>query len=111
MVYWNNTDIEAAVIGGALIAISSSFNMYSYGRSPSLSKIFNNLIRFNHGVDDVWNFSFLLGFLTIPFWIYTTSGNSIHLFGKVFTTFDSYSMNTQLSIFGWILSGFLVGFG
>lgn len=77
MVYWNSIDIVCAVIGGFIIAMATSMNMYFYGRMLGMSKMFNNLIKCDHRFDFVWKYSFLFGFLTIPFLFYAIEGNTL----------------------------------
>jgi hypothetical protein len=47
MVHWSNQDVIAALIGGTLIAISTSLNLLLYGRITGLSGAFNSIIRFD----------------------------------------------------------------
>jgi uncharacterized membrane protein YedE/YeeE len=66
MVYWNNQDVICALIGGTLIAISTSLNLLLYGRITGLSGAFNSIIRFDKAGGMPWKFVFLTALLTIP---------------------------------------------
>jgi uncharacterized membrane protein YedE/YeeE len=90
-----------ACIGGIIIAISSSLNLLLKGRITGISGIFFGIITFN---DIIWRFAFLLGMLfsTIFFnnFIDNTNLKDTH------TNFIK-----DLNFFGFIVGGFLVGYG
>ena len=48
MVLFNTQDIISALVGGTLIAISTSLNLYFYGRITGMSGVFNSLIKLDH---------------------------------------------------------------
>jgi hypothetical protein len=66
MVFWNNQDVIAALIGGALRAIATSLNLLLYGRITGLSGAFNSIIRFDKEGGMHWKFVFLTALITIP---------------------------------------------
>jgi hypothetical protein len=66
MVYWNNQDVIAALVGGALIAIATSLNLLLYGRITGLSGAFNSIIRFDKEGGMHWKFVFFTALITIP---------------------------------------------
>ncbi len=112
MVYWNSNEIGAAVIGGALIALATSLNLYFYGRITGLSGVFNSVIKHDTESGFIWKFSFLVGLITIPFLTFIFASTDIKMFGSTFYVFDSVAIgNVRLSILGYILGGFLVGVG
>ena len=66
MVYWNNQDVIAALIGGTLISMSTTLNLLLYGRITGLSGAFNSIIRFDKQGGMHWKFVFLTALITIP---------------------------------------------
>ena len=66
MVYWNDQDVIAALVGGTLIAISTTLNLLLYGRITGLSGAFNSIIRFDKDGGMHWKFVFLTALITIP---------------------------------------------
>ena len=56
----------AALIGGTLIAISTTLNLLLYGRITGLSGSFNTIIRLDKEGGLHWKFVFLTGLITIP---------------------------------------------
>ena len=84
-IYWNQQDVEAAIIGGVLIAIASTLNLYFYGKITGMSGIFNSLIR--HSIKDgyYWKFSFFFGLISLPAIFYKINQkNSMEIFGTTF---------------------------
>ena len=77
MVYWNTKDVVAAMIGGVLIAISTTLNLYLYGRITGLSGIFNSVIKHDIKGGFEWKTAFFMGLLTIPVLAYQIFGNAI----------------------------------
>lgn len=112
MVYWNPNDVENAIIGGAIIALSSSLHLLYYGRVTGLSGMFFSVTTYDKTGGFHWKMSFLGGLITIPFILFILYGETIRIGDKVFRLFDSdYSTLMNLNIIGWFLGGFLVGFG
>jgi uncharacterized membrane protein YedE/YeeE len=66
MVFWSNQDVIAALIGGTLIAISTSLNLLLYGRITGLSGAFNSIIRFDKEAGMHWKYVFFTALITIP---------------------------------------------
>jgi len=91
-----------ATLGGILISLSTSFNLFAKGRLTGLSGIYYGLITLN---DVIWRSAIIFGM------IWTSSLIKI-LSEKNSYFFDSTENNLQnLSLRGFIISGFLVGLG
>ena len=100
-----SSDIQAAIYGGSMIALSSSLMYVLYGRITGLSGILNTCLSFNiKSTFFFLCFSFITGLITfVKCWI------------------DNYSNNREgapliiekdnLSTLGWMLGGFLIGVG
>ena len=102
MVYYSTYDFGMASIGGALISLSTSFNLLMKGRITGMSGIFYGLITFSA---ELWRLSVVLGLI----W---TSSIFRCLVGRNSYFFDSPEENLkELSIFGFAFGGFLVGLG
>ena len=76
-------------MGGLLIGISSTLNLYLYGRITGLSGAFNSLIKYDKNAGFLWKIAFILGLIDGPFWILYLKGNSIDFFGNNLTVFDT----------------------
>ena len=115
MVHWEDHEIYAAAAGGFLIAIATSMNLYYYGRISGISGMYNHLIKHPNKHGSHWKFTFLLGMITIPYITYLINGDNYEFDHKVFKLFATQNDTTHgpgsLSSWGWILGGFLVGFG
>jgi hypothetical protein len=57
-------------LGGALIALATSLNLYFYGRITGLSGIFNSVIKYDKPAGFLWKFSFFIGFISPAFLFY-----------------------------------------
>ena len=113
MVYWNTTEVVMALIGGALIAISSTLNLNYYGKITGLSGMFYSVVTHDEKSGFYWKYSFLLGLITLPILAHLTVGDHIKLSDSLLIIlFDpNFVALNFLSIPGWILGGLLVGFG
>jgi uncharacterized membrane protein YedE/YeeE len=95
-----SNDILMAVLGGAIIALATSLNLFLKGRITGISGIVFGFITLS---DFIWKSTFLLGLM----WIST--------FFNVFI--EKNFVDSQagfiggLSLIGFCLAGFLVGFG
>ena len=104
-VHLSNTDVEQAVLGGVLIAASSSLNMFMYGRVTGLSGMLNSV---REGWrDGSWMESFLVG-LVLPAVYVKQTGFAYH----GYTFFDSsVAVAGSLGLVGWVVGGLLTGLG
>lgn len=75
MVVWNPNEIIGALLGGTLIAIASSMNLYLYGRITGISGSLNTLLKFDHSMGFNWKYAFVLGLITMPNLIHILVGN------------------------------------
>lgn len=114
MVFIKAEDMICATIGGILIGLATSLNLWSYGRITGNSGIFNTLIKFSHKDGFRWKFSFLSGLVTASYGLYLTTDkfggwNTKHV---QITLFDPiYTAIANLHVVGWIIGGLLVGIG
>lgn len=93
-------DYSLAIIGGCLIAFASSLNLLLKGRISGISGILFGVITRE---DILWKFCFMLGLLlSSTFWI-------TFLDSSDFDSVDAFTGN--LSLLGFVISGFLVGLG
>jgi uncharacterized membrane protein YedE/YeeE len=111
-------DYLVSLIGGVIIAISTSINLYFNGRVTGMSGIYNTLMKGPNHDDFPWKFGFLAGLImiTFPLW-YGLRDNSM---GAAYVKFQDYDLILfdsveasvgNLHIAGWITGGFLVGVG
>lgn len=89
MVVWNPAEVAGAVIGGAIIALSSTLNLLLYGRITGINGILNTLIKADFKNGFGWKFSFMLGLIAIPVLFHVSQGNYITLSnGDKYILFD-----------------------
>jgi len=88
MVYWNNQDVIGALIGGALIAISSTLNLLMFGRITGLSGAFNSIVRYDKEGGFDWKMCFMTGLITVPAALNQVFGNVIQSGSFKFILFD-----------------------
>lgn len=102
MVVSNGFDFGMAIIGGVLISLSTSFNLFFKGRITGMSGILYGLVTLN---EIIWRFSLIIGMV----W---TSSLFRYAAGRNSWWFDSAQENLKnLSFAGFAVSGFLVGLG
>jgi hypothetical protein len=89
MVVWIPEDIVCAVIGGILIAISATLNLWIYGRVSGLSGIFNSVIKYDKKNGFFYKFCFFVGIITFPTIFGLRYHESIVLGDIKLTFFDS----------------------
>lgn len=94
-------DYIRAAIGGAIIAIATSLHLLLKGRITGISGIYYGLIAKD---DFTWKFEFLLGYLLASSVFFTFFYNGAYLDSTT-------SFLADLSIWGFLIGGFLVGFG
>jgi len=102
------------VIGGALISIATSLMYLMWGKFVCLSEYLRTSLQ--HCCEESkgcsWKFSFLVGMIIHPACLVTFKGNTMNYFGYEVIVFDSIQQQLEsLNYFGYILSGFLVGYG
>lgn len=88
MVYWNDQDVICALIGGVLIAISTTLNLLLYGRITGLSGSFNSIIKYDKAAGFDFKTSFFVGLFTIPAVLNQIYGNRIDNGDFHFIMFD-----------------------
>jgi multisubunit Na+/H+ antiporter MnhB subunit len=66
MVYWNDQDVICATIGGVAIALSTTLNLFLYGRVTGLSGSFNSIIKYDKEAGFDFKLTFMVGLFTIP---------------------------------------------
>ena len=95
-----------------MIALATTLNLYLYGRITGLSGIFNSIIKGDVKGGLYWKICFMVGLLTPPVLLGFTNGLSLQFGDTTIVLFDepAYSI-ARLSVFGWVLGGFLVGWG
>ena len=65
-----------AFIGGIIIGISSTLNLYIYGRITGLSGVFNSVIKADRKAGFYWKYALVTGMLTttVPIFLVTDYG-------------------------------------
>ena len=66
MVHWVPQEVICALIGGVLIAISTTLNLLLFGRITGLSGIFNSVIKYDQKSGFDWKAPFIVGLFTVP---------------------------------------------
>jgi len=99
--YFSLSDNSAAILGGALIAISSSLNLLFNGKITGMSGIFFGLISFEKNA--MWKLAFLNGMLIM------SCGMKKFIHNSYYNSTEEFL--GDISILGLIISAFLVGFG
>ena len=66
MVYWNTQEVIQAIIGGSLIALSSTLNLLLYGRVTGISGILTSVIKLDKAQGFYYKYFFIVGLITIP---------------------------------------------
>ena len=103
-----------ALVGGLLIGVSSTLNLYWYGRITGMSGIFNSLIKFDKEAGFFWKFCFFSGLIFVPSIIYYSAGTSIKdSSGNIQIQFFDTPQWTEknLNVVGQVIAGLLVGIG
>ena len=113
MVVWNPNEIGGAVIGGALLGLSSSLNLLLYGRITGINGMLNTLMKYDMNSGFQWKFAFVLGLITLPNLFHVSRGKSVVFEdGHTYQIFDEDNYHIRnLDLLGQILAGFLVGIG
>lgn len=94
-----------SLAGGLIIGLAVSLNLLLIGRIFGLSGMIYTSVTLNLRMGFAWKFSALTGMITAIYSILTYANLGFKLV-------DDYSdFISHLNIFGWILGGFLVGFG
>jgi len=95
-------EIWRPIVGGILLSLASSTNLYLKGRITGFSGIFFGMITLK---DYIWKLSFISGVLWISNLFYAFSPSEKNFF-------DSHeNFMSDLSLIGFSISGFLVGVG
>ena len=99
--FFHKGDITNAIIGGAIMALASSLHLLVKGKITGIS---GSCFRVVKGDSFYYNLSFLLGM------VFVSSTAKVFYSGSfVFENTSSYIID--LSFLGFVISGFLVGFG
>lgn len=101
MSYFSLSENSAAIIGGALIAISSSLNLLFNGKITGMSGMFFGLVSCEKNAN--WRLAFLNGMLI------TSCGMKMFYNKNYFDSTENFL--GDISLLGLIISAFLVGFG
>lgn len=77
-----------------------------------MSEVFNSIIYFDHDHGFWWKLSFFTGLVSAPNFVTWIWGTSVPIGDWTFEVFDSKTeVIASKSIYGYIVAGFLVGFG
>ena len=93
-----------AIIGGVIMSMASSLHLFLKGKITGISGTFFRAITLG---DFAYNISFLSGMILMPSLLRAFTEESFY--NRVFE--EPLEYVTSLSIIGFIISGFLVGFG
>ena len=111
MVVVSLEDYLPALLGGLLIGISASLNLFLMGRITGLSGIFNSLFWIDIAGGFYWKLAFFSGLISSSMLLYFLSTDGSFTFDNFKITLFDKDGSSELNNFGWILGGFLVGFG
>ena len=109
MIDYGSTTINS-VIGGSIMAVASTLHLYIQGKITGISGSLFRCISFS---EFHYNFSFILGMLSISSFLKCYYDPSVQYINKHSSTFLETPAKyvADLSLPGFILAGFLVGFG
>lgn len=99
--FFTNGDIINAITGGVIMSIASSIHLVLRGKITGISGACFRCVK---GNDFYYNLSFILGLLSI-----STTAKCFYPSSTVFEPTSAYLID--LSFIGFLISGFLVGFG
>ena len=77
--YWEPAEVVAALIGGIFIGISSTLNLFFYGRITGMSGTFNSIVKFDKSNGFFWKFCLFAGLILIPNLIFIFGNNTINV--------------------------------
>lgn len=98
----NSSEYIPAIVGGMLISLSTTVNLYGKGRSTGISNILGDFIRMQNFYS---NFIFILGMIWVSTFLKVFYAGKLDLFEKP-------AVNTEnLTIVGYLFAGFLLGLG
>lgn len=121
MVYWNPGDVGLAIIGGAIIGVSTTLHLLLRGRVTGFSGIFYSLVTFDKE-SFLWKLCLIMAVILI-------SGIMFLIYGylkkiKIFSFTDPIWISSasrgydppevmlgEAGLFGFAVAGFCVGFG
>ena len=97
---WDNTQVIYALIGGALIALATTGNLWLKGRITGFSGALFSVLSLNYPEGFIWKTSFFAGLIsmTYPFWFFNVS-------------WAPYDWNPSPNFYLAIIGGLFVGFG
>lgn len=97
-------------IGGAIMALASTLHLYIQGKVTDISGAISRCISFS---DFHYNFSFIMGMLSLSSFIKCFYDPSVQYINKYSSRFleTPGQYISDLSLPGFILAGFLIGFG
>jgi len=105
-------NIVMGIIGGTLIAFASTLHLMLFGRLTGMSSIFNSLIKCDQNSGFRWKFGFACGLLAGTYGIFMIFGHTLTAGNISIQLFDKQEESQRgLSILGFVIGGFLVGFG
>jgi uncharacterized membrane protein YedE/YeeE len=113
MVVASVVDYLSAFVGGLLIGLTATLNLWIMGRITGMSGIFGSLIKFDIKGGFYWKYAFFVGLFTagLPLW-YASEDGAWYTSRFTLVLFDSSKVaSADLHIVGWVVGGLLVGFG
>lgn len=96
-----------SLVGGIIMALTTSAHLYLQGKITGISGILNKCI---HMIDFNYSYSFLSGMLFMSSYI-KCYYNPLKIYKKQSYIETPSEYVSELSLFGFIIAGFLVGFG
>ena len=72
-----------ALMGGVIIGISTTLNLFWYGRITGMSGMFNSLIKYDRDAGFYWKFCFVAGLILVPCIFYYSTDEAIIKNGEV----------------------------
>ena len=110
-------DIDAqtvvlSIIGGTLIAFATTLHLMLFGRLTGMSSILNSFMQCYQRPGFMWKFGFFCGLLTSTYGVFMVFGYTLNAGNIIIQLFDKQEdAQRGLSVLGFTLGGFLVGFG
>ncbi len=108
---FDTDDLFEAIIGAAFISLGIMGALRVKDRSFSMVGVLMTVLK--GGRDDMfgWKLPLLAGFITPGCIAHYTNNSGIKIAGINFFFFDTYSVNSAVAWYGWLVAGLCIGLG